>query len=594
MIVCSRLAEYENCSIKLELHGAVRLLPLTEEKIQEYLNRVECSQFWQSLQADPNLLKLAKTPLFLNVMTWAYEKISLEEWQKLDSEQFRYRYLFNAYVETMLRKDINQRWYGKGKEPNPEQTQYWLKWLAEKLNQENETEFLIEKMKPDWLENHTHKMHYIIIGGLITGLVAELKGGLVVGLIQGSLRTQLIVSLLSGLILWRGISFRELHEKIKSQKKIKWSWYLRKIIKIAILATICSLIIVTSIQVGSYFLKLPTLKITTNLIYATVMGIAGGIMGGIINSLLTPYIDKYNDTKYPNQETYESTMKAIITWVIMVIIIILIEFPLTMMPNNIPPFTLASFPVWAAMLAGGLACIQHFTLRIICWANGYSPWNYRRFLEYATERLFLQRVGGRYRFIHKQLQEHFVSLQLSPQTLKQSNILYTKKITIALICIFFVIFTIIVPLIAPGAMPISSDAMIPTIKRNDKLFYGELERSKVYKRGDIIWFYVSEKMKQKGAKYGLYFRRIVGLPKEQVEVKKGLVYINGKLLPEDYIDKPGICEHELVQVPADSYFFLGDNRNYCESDFGDLVPQDDIKGSVIFRYWPPNRMGKID
>ncbi|MEK0178439.1 hypothetical protein [Microcoleus anatoxicus] len=52
----------------------------------------------------------------------------------------------------------------------------------------------------------------------------------------------------------------------------------------------------------------------------------------------------------------------------------------------------------------GMAGIQHFTLRLILWCNGYIPWNYARFLDYATERKFLQRVGGRYQFIHKLLQ----------------------------------------------------------------------------------------------------------------------------------------------------------------------------------------------
>jgi len=52
----------------------------------------------------------------------------------------------------------------------------------------------------------------------------------------------------------------------------------------------------------------------------------------------------------------------------------------------------------------GMAGIQHFTLRFILWCNGYIPWNYARFLDYATERKFLQRVGGRYQFIHKLLQ----------------------------------------------------------------------------------------------------------------------------------------------------------------------------------------------
>ncbi|MHC5829492.1 MAG: NACHT domain-containing protein, partial [Nostoc sp.] len=44
----------------------------------------------------------------------------------------------------------------------------------------------------------------------------------------------------------------------------------------------------------------------------------------------------------------------------------------------------------------GTPVIKHFTLRLILFRNGYIPWNYARFLDYCTERLFLQRVGGRY------------------------------------------------------------------------------------------------------------------------------------------------------------------------------------------------------
>ncbi|MEH1811708.1 MAG: hypothetical protein V7K26_30785 [Nostoc sp.] len=43
--------------------------------------------------------------------------------------------------------------------------------------------------------------------------------------------------------------------------------------------------------------------------------------------------------------------------------------------------------------------------------GGTHPWNYARFLDYCTERLFLQRVAGRYRFIHKLLQDHFAQME---------------------------------------------------------------------------------------------------------------------------------------------------------------------------------------
>ncbi|MBD2341630.1 NACHT domain-containing protein [Calothrix sp. FACHB-156] len=44
--------------------------------------------------------------------------------------------------------------------------------------------------------------------------------------------------------------------------------------------------------------------------------------------------------------------------------------------------------------------------------RGEMPWNYRRFLDYATERLILQRIGRQYMFIHKLLQDHFARMSL--------------------------------------------------------------------------------------------------------------------------------------------------------------------------------------
>ncbi len=67
-----------------------------------------------------------------------------------------------------------------------------------------------------------------------------------------------------------------------------------------------------------------------------------------------------------------------------------------------------------AMLLGGfvpgLAFIRHFLLRFILWRSGYIPWNYSRFLKLATERVFLQKAGDRYRFVHRLLQSHFAQL----------------------------------------------------------------------------------------------------------------------------------------------------------------------------------------
>ncbi|MGL4502889.1 MAG: NACHT domain-containing protein, partial [Planktothrix sp.] len=51
--------------------------------------------------------------------------------------------------------------------------------------------------------------------------------------------------------------------------------------------------------------------------------------------------------------------------------------------------------------------IQYIILRLTLWLTGQMPWNITRFLDYCTDRLILQRVGNRYRFIHRLVQEHF-------------------------------------------------------------------------------------------------------------------------------------------------------------------------------------------
>ena len=66
-------------------------------------------------------------------------------------------------------------------------------------------------------------------------------------------------------------------------------------------------------------------------------------------------------------------------------------------------------------IAKGSAFLTHFALRLVLWRNGYAPWNYAKFLDYATDRLFLQRVGGGYRFLHEKLRQHFADRYESQQ-----------------------------------------------------------------------------------------------------------------------------------------------------------------------------------
>jgi hypothetical protein len=62
-----------------------------------------------------------------------------------------------------------------------------------------------------------------------------------------------------------------------------------------------------------------------------------------------------------------------------------------------------------ALWYGGLDIIQHYTLRLLLWIRGYEPFRLVRFLDHASDLIFLQKVGGGYIFIHRLLLEHFAA-----------------------------------------------------------------------------------------------------------------------------------------------------------------------------------------
>ena len=66
-------------------------------------------------------------------------------------------------------------------------------------------------------------------------------------------------------------------------------------------------------------------------------------------------------------------------------------------------------------LLGVAAVVQHFILRLLLTFSGNIPLNTTRFLDDCTDHLILQRIGNRYRFIHRLVQEHFANLEVQKQ-----------------------------------------------------------------------------------------------------------------------------------------------------------------------------------
>lgn len=134
-----------------------------------------------------------------------------------------------------------------------------------------------------------------------------------------------------------------------------------------------------------------------------------------------------------------------------------------------------------------------------------------------------------------------------------------------------------------GIVPTLS--MYPTIHANDYLLY---QKTSKLERGDIIYFRfpLDEKV--------FYEKRIIGMPGDSVEIKDGLVWINGEVLHEDYVYEASTSDFAKVVVPEDSYFVLGDNRNnsYDSRDWG-FVKAEKVEGKAIAVVLPFGRFHLI-
>ena len=106
--------------------------------------------------------------------------------------------------------------------------------------------------------------------------------------------------------------------------------------------------------------------------------------------------------------------------------------------------------------------------------------------------------------------------------------------------------------------------------------------------GDVIVFHFPRDPDQE------YIKRIIGLPGDQVEIKDGEVFVNGQVLDEDYIAASPVYD-VVSDVPEDSLFVLGDNRNNSsDSHNWGSVPLDYIIGKATFVYWPPTEWGVVE
>ena len=138
---------------------------------------------------------------------------------------------------------------------------------------------------------------------------------------------------------------------------------------------------------------------------------------------------------------------------------------------------------------------------------------------------------------------------------------------------------------------VEGTSMAPLLSDQERIFINKfVYHFEPIGRGDVVVFwYPLDRTKS-------FIKRVVGLPGDEVEIRRGRVYINGKNLEEPYVPSQYIdtAAYGPVQIPRDEYFVMGDHRiSSNDSRIFGPVPSAFIYGKAVFAYWPWTQFGSI-
>jgi len=410
IVLCSRKAEYFAQSNRVELRNAVVVQPLTTTQIDNYLSMAgnKLTAVREALREDRQLRALATTPLMLSILTLTYQGRRVEELRMKGSLEQRRQQIFATYVQRMLERRGISSTYA------PQQTVYWLTWIAHMLVQYNQVGYSWDLLQLNWFPiRRVFKLVYMLSGifliGLLVALLVSWPFGLAFGILAG-LRSGLFFSFIlirslfkdSTLFNLELVSFDEL-----------------------------SLLDVMHVFIGggrlivlkSYFTRnylLTRLDLYVMIVGGIIFGWSGFFLGGLFVavevfiliswflSLRTQFPKFFSISEFINmirpQGRYKSLFSQLLIGLLSGILFGLISNPLG---------GLISALLVLLFNGGGHFLLYyqcHIIIRLLLWLTGYMPLRQDKFFDYVSSRILIRKVGKSYIFIHRLLLEYFASL----------------------------------------------------------------------------------------------------------------------------------------------------------------------------------------
>ncbi len=128
-------------------------------------------------------------------------------------------------------------------------------------------------------------------------------------------------------------------------------------------------------------------------------------------------------------------------------------------------------------------------------------------------------------------------------------------------------------------------SMYPTLDGGELMLLKKYDTN--YKRFDIV-------VVNNNVEGDSLIKRVIGLPGETIKYKDNTLFINNKVINDEYAF--GETENfKEVTLDKDEYFLMGDNRSVSlDSRTIGVIKKREIEGTVGIVIFPFNKFGKVD
>ena len=448
LVVCSRSQEYLAQELQLTLSHTVVVQPLQREQVTKYLDQLgqSVTGIREAIRNNSALHQLITTPLMLQVVIFAYRgEMNIDLPQSSSPEELQLL-VFDHYVERVLGEQSAKEQF------SPQQTRHWLGWLAQQMKDRHLTEFYLEWLQPSWLlTDHSqiqYRLLYMLICGVVNGLVYGLVGGLVYGSI-GKLTYGLVVGMILGLVVGVAGGLLDDIKKVRPVEVLTWSWknvWREPFVELHDGEKKCRAGVLTwswnrvwqGLIMGLLILLISWMIV--GLVPAVIIGLIGGVISclivdllgrltarvvfELINGISGEQVSRDMHIK-PSQAISDSGLKALCLGLVVGLVVGLVG---SLIGGRIVGLRQGLvLGVFLGIFLGGLVAqgvggrtyVCHYILRYILYRDGAMPWHYIRFLEEAAKCHLLQQVAGGYRFIHPLFIDYFASRGVPSGEIKQ-------------------------------------------------------------------------------------------------------------------------------------------------------------------------------